>query len=163
MDGSPPGSSVHGILEWVAIPSSRGSSWPRDQTCVSYISCIGRRILYCQCYLGLVGEKLLLWHLIELRNIALKWVHICERSSLVAQMVKNLPVMWRTRIQSLGREDPLEEGMATHSSILAWRIPWTEEPGGLQSMRSRRVRHDWLSSSICETESPPVWSQSLQK
>ena len=53
--------------------------------------------------------------------------------SLVAQMVKNLPVMWETWVQSLGWEDPLEEGMATYSSILAWRIPWTEEPGVLQS------------------------------
>ena len=52
----------------------------------------------------------------------------------VAQMVKNLPVMWESRVQSLGWEDPLEVGMATHSSIPAWRIPWTEEPGGLQSM-----------------------------
>jgi len=51
--------------------------------------------------------------------------------SLVAQMVKNLPAMWETRVQSWGGEDPLEMGMATHSSILAWRIPWTEEPGGL--------------------------------
>ena len=52
----------------------------------------------------------------------------------MAQMVKNPPVMWETQIQSLGQEDPLEKGMATHSSILAWRIPGTEEPGGLQSM-----------------------------
>ena len=51
-------------------------------------------------------------------------------ASLVAQMVKNLPVMLKTWIQSLGRENPLEKAMATHSSILAWRIPWTEEPGG---------------------------------
>ena len=57
-------------------------------------------------------------------------------------MVKNLPAMWKTRVQSLGWEDPLEEGMATHSSILAWEIPWTEEPDGLQSMGSQRVRHD---------------------
>ena len=57
-------------------------------------------------------------------------------------MVKNLPAMQETWVQSLGQKDPLEEGMATHSSILAWRIPWTEEPGGLQSMRSQRVRHD---------------------
>ena len=49
----------------------------------------------------------------------------------MGQMVKNLPVMQKTRVQSLGREDPLEKGMATHSSILAWRIPWTEEPAGL--------------------------------
>ena len=54
-------------------------------------------------------------------------------SSLVAQMVKNLPAMQETHVQSLGQEDPLEKGMATHSSILAWRIPWEEEPGKLQS------------------------------
>ena len=57
-------------------------------------------------------------------------------------MVKNLLAMQETWIQSLGREDPLEEDMATHSIILAWRIPWTEEPGGLQSMGSQRIRHD---------------------
>ena len=60
----------------------------------------------------------------------------------VAQTIKNLPAMQETQVQSLGQEDPLEEGMATHSSILAWRIPWTEEPGGLQSLGSRRVGHD---------------------
>ena len=60
----------------------------------------------------------------------------------VAQMVKNLPVMRESRVQSLGWEDPLEAGMATHSSIPAWRIPWTEEPGRLQSMGLQRVRHD---------------------
>ena len=61
------------------------------------------------------------------------------RTSLGAQTVKNLPAMQETRVQSLGWEDPLEEGMATHSSILAWIIPWTEEPGGLQSIGSQRV------------------------
>ena len=63
-------------------------------------------------------------------------------ASPVAQAVKNLPAMQETRVQSLGREDPLEKGMATHSSILAWEIPWTEEPGRLQSMGWQRVRHD---------------------
>ena len=63
-------------------------------------------------------------------------------ASLVAQLVKNLPAMRETWVQSLGWEDPLEKGKATHSSILAWRIPWTEEPGGLQSLGSLRVRHD---------------------
>ena len=63
-------------------------------------------------------------------------------ASLVAQMVKNSPQKWETCIQSLGWENPLEKGMSTHSSILAWRIPWTEEPGGLQSTGSQRVRHD---------------------
>ena len=57
-------------------------------------------------------------------------------------MVKNLPAMQETQVPSLGWEDPLEKGAATHSSILAWRIPWTEEPGGLQSMGSQRVGHD---------------------
>ena len=63
-------------------------------------------------------------------------------ASLVAQTVKNLPAMWETWVQSLGWEDPLEEGMATHSTFLACRIPWTEEPGRLQSIGSQRVRHN---------------------
>ena len=62
-------------------------------------------------------------------------------ASLVAQMVKHLPAVQEAQVQSLGQEDPLEKGMATHSSILAWRIPWTEEPGRLH-MGSQRVRHD---------------------
>ena len=57
-------------------------------------------------------------------------------------MVKHLPAMRETQVQSLGQEDPLEKKMATHSSILAWKIPWTEEPGRLQSMGSQRVGHD---------------------
>ena len=60
----------------------------------------------------------------------------------MAQTVKNLPAMQETWIESLGWEDPLEKGMATHSNILAWRIPWTEETGKLQSMGSQKVRHD---------------------
>ena len=63
-------------------------------------------------------------------------------ASIVAQMVKNLPVMQETQGQPLGREDPLEKRMATRSSILAWRIPWTEEPGRLQSLRLQRVVRD---------------------
>ena len=60
----------------------------------------------------------------------------------MAQTVKNLPAEQKTQACSLGMEDPLEKEMATHSNILAWRIPWTEEPGGLQFMGSQRVRHD---------------------
>ena len=60
----------------------------------------------------------------------------------IAHMVKNLPVMQETRVPSLGQEDPLEKETATHSSVLAWRIPWTEEPGRIQSMGSQRVRHN---------------------
>ena len=62
-----------------------------------------------------------------------------NRASLVAQMIKYLPAMQETQVQSLGQEDPLEEEMATHSSIPAWEIPWPEEPGGLQSLRSREL------------------------
>ena len=61
---------------------------------------------------------------------------------LVAQMVNHLPAMQETRVLSLGQKDPLEKGMATHSSILAWEVPWIEEPGGLQSMGSQRVEYD---------------------
>ena len=65
--------------------------------------------------------------------------------SLVASSVKCLPAMQETQVWSLGQEDPLEKEMATHSSILAWRIPWTEEPAGLQSTGSQRVGHDWAT------------------
>jgi len=64
----------------------------------------------------------------------------------VAQMVKNLPAIQETRVWSLGQEDPLEKEVATHSSTLAWRIPWTEEPGGLWSMGSQRVGHDFVTN-----------------
>jgi len=67
---------------------------------------------------------------------------MAQMASLVAQMVKNPPAMQETWIWTLGWEDPLEKEMATHSSIPAWRIPWTEEPGGLQSMGLQRVGHD---------------------
>ena len=65
-----------------------------------------------------------------------------QPAPLVAQMVENLPAMRKTQVRSLGWEDPLEKGLATHSSILAWRIPWTEELGRLQSMESQRVGHN---------------------
>ena len=69
-------------------------------------------------------------------------IYAYVRASLMAQMVKCLPTMRETRVRSLGWEDPLEKEMATHSSTLAWRIPWAEEPGRLQSVGSQRVRHD---------------------
>ena len=70
------------------------------------------------------------------------------RVSPVAQMVKNLAAMQETQVWSPGWEDPLEKVTATHSSILAWRIPWIEEPGGLQSMGSQRVRHGWATNTL---------------
>ena len=119
MGCSLPGSSVHGIfqaiaLEWIAISFSRGSSQPRDGTRVSRI--VDR------CFRAF--------------NKGLEDVG----ASLVAQTVKNLPAMQETCVQSLDREDPLEKGMTAHSNILAWRIPWTEEPGGLRSMGCAKSR-----------------------
>ena len=76
------------------------------------------------------------------RNNLVCRIYSVTRTSIIAEMVKNLPVMRVTWVQSLGWEDPLEKGMATHSSILAWRIPWIEEPGGIRSMGSQRARQD---------------------
>ena len=78
----------------------------------------------------------------SLRNTWLKVMPQSNRTSLIAQTVKHLPIMWETWVQSRGREDPLEKAMATHSSTLAWKIPWTEEPGRLQSMGSLGVGHN---------------------
>ena len=78
------------------------------------------------------------------------------RASEVAQIVKNLLAMQETQAPSLGWEDPLKEGMATHSSILAQRIPWTEEPGGLRSKGSHRVRHSMANSCCCMEEIKPM-------
>ena len=77
-------------------------------------------------------------------------------TSLVAQVVKNLPAMQETQVRSLGWEDPLEKGIAIHSSILAWRIPWTEEPGKVQSMESQRFRHDCATNIFS-----PSWITAL--
>ena len=70
--------------------------------------------------------------------------------SLVAQMVKNLPATWEIWVWSLGQEDPLEKELATYSSVLAWRIPWTEEPGGLQSTGSQRIGYNWMTNTHTE-------------
>ena len=69
-------------------------------------------------------------------------VYIMQLASLVAQVVKNTPAMWETWLRSLGWEEPLEKGMATHSSTPVWKIPWTEKPDRLQTKGSQRVRHD---------------------
>ena len=89
------------------------------------------------------SSNLALWHV-------LKWADFLGgpevRTTLVAQIVKHLPTMWETWVQSLGWKDFLEKEMATHSSILAWKTPWTEETGRLQSMGLQRVGHDWATS-----------------
>ena len=79
---------------------------------------------------------------IKMQNYHWKYWNSTIKPSLVAQRLKHLPAMRETWVRSLGREDPLEKKTTTHSSILVWRIPWTEEPGGLQSMGSQRVGHD---------------------
>ena len=73
----------------------------------------------------------------------------------MAQLVKNLPAMLETWVRSLGREDALEKEMATHSSIFAWRIPWIEEPGGLQSMGSQRAGRDCMTNTFTSREEHP--------
>ena len=75
-------------------------------------------------------------------TLPIRYYYLLTGASLVAQLVKNLPAVQETQVQSLGWEDPLEKEMATHSSILSWKISWTEEPGVLQSMGSQRVGHD---------------------
>ena len=141
MDCSLAASSVHGILqarilEWVAIPLS---SWPRHQT---WVSCIAGR-LFPDC--SHHSKPQLKWPnnlLIDIAQFTTKEVG----KYLETQMVKNLPAMCETQVHFLGWEDPLEKGLSTHSSILAWRIPWTEEAGGLQSMGSQRVGH-WVTKT----------------
>ena len=100
----------------------RSSSLTRDQTLAP---CIGN---------GSLGH----W---TTREVSC-WVYL----KVVAQMVKHLPAMRETQVRFLGQEDPLEKEMAIHSSILVWKIPWTEEPDRLQSMGSQRVGHDWATS-----------------
>ena len=88
-------------------------------------------------------EENIRWALTE--GHSAKWIRF------VAQMVENLPVMQETQVQSLGWEAPLEKGKATHFRILAWRIPWTEEPGRLQSLGSQRVGHNWTTNTHMQT------------
>ena len=90
-----------------------------------------------QCWLRMLTT--FLNNKVKLHTVTLK------QTSLVAQTVKHLPTMQETRVLSLGQEDPLEKEMATHSSSLAWKIPWMEEPGRLQSMGSQRVGHNWVT------------------
>ena len=81
--------------------------------------------------------------------------------TLVAQTVKRLPAMQEIWVRSLGWEDLLEKEMATHSSILAWKIPWMEEPGRLQSIGSQRIRHDWVTSMKMDSISDQIYDLGL--
>ena len=124
MNCSQLGSSIHGILqarilEWFAMIFSRGSSQPRNWT---WVSCI-------------VGRFFTIW---ATREVDLHTL-LCLPGSSDS---KNPPAMKETQVWSLGQEDPLEKEMATHSSILAWRIPWTEESWG-----HKESRHDWVTNT----------------
>ena len=83
------------------------------------------------------------------------------QSSLVAQTVKSLPAMWETQVRSLGQKGPLERGMAIYSSILAWKIPWMEEPGRPQSMGSQRVGHEWATNILTSSCSSTTVTKAL--
>ena len=91
-------------------------------------------------------RQLLRFSLVLMILTVLRYTRHVFRTSLMAQMVKRLSTMWETQVQSPGWEDPLEKEMAIHSSTIALKIPWTEEPGRLQSVESQRVRHDWATS-----------------
>ena len=150
--------TVHGILqarilEWVAFPFSRGSSQPRDR---SQVLCIAADSLPAEpqgkpkLQTSFYFHPFFYWCVFSvLRSYPVSHISITRYfslASLVAQRLKRLPPMGETRVWSLGREDPRGKEMVTHSSTLAWRIPWTEEPGRLQSMGSQRVGHDWATS-----------------
>ena len=158
MDHPLPGSSVHGILqarilEWIALPFSRWSSHPRNRT---QVSCIAGRLFTiweADHFSLLETHSLLITEDIAIILFSLYLTGFSFSTSfdisytflwafLVVQTAKNLPAMQEIWVQSLARKDSLEKEMVIHSSILAWRIPWTEEPGQLQSMGSQRVRHD---------------------
>ena len=129
---TPLGSSVHGalqarILEWVAMPSSRISSDPG----IKPLSPVSPALA------GSFFAISTAWEALLLRK---EKCYAPLRASQVALVAKKPPGMQDTRVWPLGGEEPLEEEMATHSSILAWKIPWTEEPGGLQSLGLQRVR-----------------------
>ena len=124
MKWSLPGSSVHGILQ------VRILEW----VAISYSSLI---IDLCQIPKIWKTSLYVLWD---------------SRASPVAQMVKNLPAVLKTQFQSMAWEDPLEEGMATQSSITAWKTPWTEEPGGVQFMGLHRVGHNWATNTVRDSE-----------
>ena len=161
MDCSPPGSSDHGILqarilEWVVTSSCKGSSWPRNRTQVSCIvgSFFTNRATREAWGMGTCSQQ---WQTVaSLKPQDEPQIRKCQTfegnyssettASLIAPTVKRLPAVRETRIRFLGRESPLEKAMAIHSSTLAWKIPWTEEPDRLQSRGSQRVGHDWATS-----------------
>ena len=140
------------MAQWVKNPPAMWETWVRslgwedtlEKEMATYSSILARRIPWT---VESTGSQ----------RVRHNWMTFTS----VAQILKSLPAMWETRVQSLGWEDPLEKGMATHTSILARKIPWTEQSGGLQSMGSQRVRHDWAtithSATMRQVLSPPFY------
>ena len=133
-----------------SVGKSRNRLWAQEQVESSFISAYSRHSE--EHYPHYNTDQKWIWRWISLSlsemlyAICIYAICKCYMTSLVAQTVKRLPTMWETRVRSLGWEDPLEKEMATHSRILAWKIPWTEEPGWLLSMVSQRVGQDWATS-----------------
>ena len=123
-------------------PEYHFHSWFQD-----YLTLVIRQVIILMFFfsqtIGVLEMFLKVW---SINSFVFNW-SIIDLGFLVAQMLKNLPAMQETLIWSMGWEDPLEKGMASHSSIPAWRIPWTQEPGRLPSMRSQRIRHDWVTNT----------------
>ena len=103
------------------------------------------------------------WPLLKTLGPATQGILFGPWASLVAQRLKRLPAMQETWVQSLGQEDPLEKEMATHSSTLAWKMPWMEEPARLQSMRLQRVSQDWATSNFLTNPEKAWWNCHLCK
>ena len=122
--------------------------------------CFGFCVLFCLYWKvveNLAKIRVLLWHIAgaEVCFVLFQWSIFL--ASLVSQMVKNLPAVQEILVRSLGQGDPLEKGITTHSSVLAWRIPWTEELGLLKCMESQRVRHN----SATEQPTASAWERPL--
>ena len=134
------------IQRWASDLNSFYSCWMGSRIGHSYLTCL--------IFIGRMTPNKLLISCVfsepRLNYVPLECSFQVQRKFkmgiLVAQRLKRLPAVQETRVWSLSWEDPLEKEMATHSSILAWRIPWREEPGRLQSMGSQRVGHDWVTS-----------------
>ena len=152
-------SPVSPILQWLPLPQVIRKRVPLWRTLRISSELLLKRHLLFPIIAPFTLKSVLVWVMIY----TLTYVHtpflqglLSNRASLV-QMVKNLPAVRKTWVQPPSQEDHLEKKMATHSSILAWRIPWAEEPGRLQSMGSQRIEHNWATNTFIPTR--PIYQQ----
>ena len=147
------------------LQSVNNKIWARYTTKQDFRNLFKRSLCY-NCLLSLIQVLLISYLMIWQNPLTIFYLVVpilVFSASIVAQLVKNLPAMQETPVQFLGWEDPLEKGMATHFSILAWRIPRTEEPGRLQFMGSQRIRHDWTTFTFTFILIGTSWSMSIKK